>query len=274
LREQRQKLVSDLDYRLGKLLPAELSYRAEKLFKFVWRSELAERQTDVTAAIAFLNISRRPAYNAIYELERLGLVARITDENLRRRKLLCVTKYGWNVLAAVTAKYSNIVVEHVRQLHLLETDWVELEETSLIGRNKCLPIVKTFCQWSSQRSSEPIPTRFLDRVFILDVANAEPGAFTVDFWGRGIQLRDGHNFAGHQFADLQKCSSISYWQQAADAFVEALSGDGRPTTNEVRLNFGGQKRTVQRTVIPDLTNRRIIVGTWWVEPQAAPVAAR
>ena len=88
--EKQQKIVSDLDWRLEAILQVKLSRRAQRLFKFVWRSELARKQTDVSAAIAFLNTSRRPAYEAIKELEAAGLICRQLDMDFQRRKLLRV----------------------------------------------------------------------------------------------------------------------------------------------------------------------------------------
>lgn len=263
---QRQRLVSDLDRRLGELLPLALGYRAAKLFKFVWRSELAERQTDVTAAIEFLKCSRRPAYRAIDELEGHGLMRRVTDGRLKRRKLLRVTRHGWQVLAAVTAKYSDIVVDHARRLDELKTNWVDLEGSRPLCPADYLPTVSALSQWSEQRGNEPIPTRFLDRIFVLDTANPAPEAFRVDYWGRGIHLLDNHDFAGQPLIDLRKCSSRAYWNQAAGALAEAMAGDGRPRVDEVRLKFCGARRTVQRMVIPDRPRSRVIVGSWLAQP--------
>lgn len=263
---QRQILVSDLDRRLQEIMPAELSERALKLFKFIWRSELAERQTDVTAAIVFLATSRRPAYNAIYELEGCGFVRRVTDAQLRRRKLLRVTRFGWDTLAKASARYSDVIADHARQLAELRTNWIDFHETRAIGENQLSPMVRAMHRWSGQRSNEPIPTQFLDRVFVLDVADANPEAFKVTYWGRSLQLMAGHDFAGQQLVDLRKFSSKAYWRQGAGAIVEGLKGSGKPVTHEVRLNFGDEDRCLQRIVIPDRSNCRAIVGTWFVDP--------
>ncbi len=246
-------------------MPADLSQRALKLFKFVWRSELAERQTDVTAAIVFLATSRRPAYNAIYELESCGFVRRVTDAQLRRRKLLRVTRFGWDTLAKASARYSDVIVDHARRLGELRTNWIDFHETEAIGGNQLSPIVRAMHKWSEQRSSEPIPTQFLDRIFVLDIADANPEAFKVSYWGRGLQLMAGHDFAGQQLVDLRKFSSKAYWRQGAGAIVEGLKGNGKPVTHEVRLNFGDEDRCLQRIVIPDRSNCRAIVGTWFVD---------
>ena len=267
---EQQKLVSDLDRKLGLLLKARLSYRASRLFKFVWRSELAEKQTDVTAAIAFLKTSRRPAYNAIFELEKRGLVYRVTDEALKRRKLLRVTREGWEILASMTEAYSDIVTDHVRRLDENKTNWVDLVDTEQISPDNYASPIRSLCSWSAKRNAEPLPADLLNRIFILSYENTKPESFQVSYWGRGMKLRGGRDFAGQNLADLKTCSSLEYWQNSAGEVLGTLDKN-EIGVSEIKLKFAGHESRVQRAVIPDQLNGQVIVGTWFVDARKSKI---
>jgi DNA-binding PadR family transcriptional regulator len=269
-KHQRQKLVSDLDRRLQSIMQVDLSDRASKLFKFIWRSELAERQTDVTAAIVFLKSSRRPAYNAIYELEKYGLIARVTDDSLRRRKLLLITRQGWEILAAITAKYSDLVVNHVKKLEQVEANWVEFLDVERITPDRYSSNVHEICRWSTERGSEPVPTQFLDRIYVLEMNSTRPEAFDISYWGRGMMLQGGRDFAGEQLCELRKNSSPMYWQNGVDGVVGAFNSNASSSVTEITLRSANIEHKVQRVVVPDRERNRTIVGSWIVEAEKIP----
>ena len=263
---EQQQLVSDLDRRLNALLRVDLSERAFRLFKFVWRCELEGRFTDITAAIAYLDTtSRRPAYNAIYELENQDLVRRVVDEKLRRRKLLRVTMLGWDVLATMSEEYSDLVVDHVKRMKVQSTAWVEFHETLPLKPDDYLASVSAFCDWAKARGSEPVPARFLSRIFIVDCEDPKPESFIVSYWGRGMLLQGGRDFSGHRFEELKKCSSVEYWRNGVNEILNAVDQGDAASVSETRMSFGGKVRKLQKVVIPDRTNNRAIVGTWFVD---------
>jgi DNA-binding MarR family transcriptional regulator len=263
---EQQQLVSDLDRRLNALLRVELSERASRLFKFIWRCELEGRFTDITAAIAYLDTtSRRPAYNAIHELENQNLVQRVVDEKLRRRKLLRVTMLGWDVLASMSKEYSDLIVDHVKRLKVQSTAWVEFHETQLLKPDNYLASVSAFCDWAKARGSEPIPARFLSRIFIIDCEDPKPESFVVSYWGRGMLLQGGRDFSGQLFEELKKCSSAEYWRNGVKEILNTLEQGSATSVSETRMSFGGKVRDLEKVVIPDRPNNRAIVGTWFVD---------
>jgi len=267
---KQQRLVSDLDRRLNSLLKVKLSERAAKLFKFIWRCELDARQTDVTAAIAFLDTnSRRPAYNAIHELEKLELVHRVVDQNLRRRKLLRVTRMGWEVLATMSGQYSDIILDHVKRMDVQKTNWVEYLDSRPIDSGSYSPSVDAICDWAEDRGADPIPAKFLSRVFVLDCEKRRPESFVISYWGRGMLLQGGRDFSGHKFAELKKCSSVEYWRHGIDQILDTLDSNCTANVTETRMSFGGKERGLQRVVIPDRVNSQVIIGTWFVDTVVA-----